>query len=184
MPQSEAMTIKKPASTAARTRKPAAPALSGQTYRDAMARVASAVHIIATDGPAGLAGLTMTAVASISDNPPCLLVCVNRTLQSGARLIKNGVFCVNTLAAEDQPLADVFAGRTGLHLEGRFDEGEWTTLATGAPVLARALAAFDCRVIEVKDIATHHVIIGEVVAAHARPQGDSLVYLDRDYRSM
>jgi flavin reductase len=182
LPQSEAMTIRKPASATARTRKPAVPALDGQTYRDAMARVASAVHIISTDGAAGLAGLTMTAIASISDKPPSLLICVNRTLHSGARLIENGVFCVNTLAAEDQPLADVFAGRTGLHLDERFRDGDWTTLVTGAPVLTSALAVFDCRVVEVRDIATHHVIVGEVAAARSRPMGGSLTYLDREYR--
>lgn len=160
------------------------PPADGQAYRDAMARIVSSVHIITTDGPAGLAGLTMTAVASISDRPPTLLICVNRSLHSGARLIANGVFCVNTLTAADQPLADDFAGRTGLHLDERFGRGVWEKLVTGAPALTSALAVFDCRLVEVKDVATHHVLIGEVVAARHAPGGVSLTYLDRAYRAV
>ena len=178
------MKINKSASGPVQAGQTARRAADGQDYRDAMARVASAVHIIATDGPAGRAGLTMTAVASISDNPPLLLICVNRALHSGARLIENGVFCVNTLAAADQPLADVFAGRTGQHLDARFPQGRWTTLATGAPMLESALAAFDCRVVEVKDLGTHHVVIGQVVAVRSPGDGASLLYHERTYRAV
>ena len=49
-----------------------------QTFRDAMACVGAAVNIITTDGPAGLAGFTASAVCSVTDSPPTLLVCLNR----------------------------------------------------------------------------------------------------------
>ena len=83
-----------------------------QAYRDAMSEIASPVHVIATDGPAGLAGMTVTALASISDHPPTLLVCVNRSSPSAPRFLENAVFSVNSLGAEDRLLADIFAGRT------------------------------------------------------------------------
>lgn len=181
MLRDEAMTVRKPAQAAAGTTYKAA---DGQSYRDAMARIVSAVHVVTTDGPAGLAGLTMTAVASISDHPPTLLACVNKSLHSGERLLANGVFCVNTLSSADQGLADDFAGRTGLHLDERFGRGVWEKLVTGAPALASALAVFDCRVVELKDVATHHVIIGEVVGVRFSPEGASLTYLNRAYRSV
>jgi flavin reductase len=162
----------------------AAGAARSQAYRDGMARIASAVHVIATDGPAGRTGFTATAVTSISDAPPTLLVCLNRASASAARLVANGVFCVNTLAADQAGLAEDFAGRSGLHGEARFSHGVWTTLATGAPLLEGALASFDCRLVEVRDIATHHVLVGEVEAVRIGTAGESLVYLDRAYRSV
>ena len=54
--------------------------------------------MIATDGPAGRTGFTATAVTSVSDAPPTLLVCLNRASTSAPRFVANGVFCVNALA--------------------------------------------------------------------------------------
>ena len=51
-------------------------------YRDAMARFAGAVHVLTTDGPAGRRGTTVIAACSVSDNPPTVLVCVNRENRS------------------------------------------------------------------------------------------------------
>ncbi len=122
----------------------AAPIDAGR-FREAMSRVTGAVHIVTTDGPAGLGGITATAVTSITLEPPMMLFCINKTSRSAARMMKNGVFCINTLTSVDEPLSDIFAGRTHQHLDERFAAGTWTKLATGAPVLTSALVAFDCR---------------------------------------
>ena len=47
-------------------------------FRDAMASLSAAVNIVTTDGPAGRCGITATAVCSVTDTPPTLLVCINR----------------------------------------------------------------------------------------------------------
>lgn len=152
-----------------------------KAYRDAMSEIASPVHIVATDGPAGIAGMTVTALASVSDQPPVLLVCVNRSSPSAARFVANGVFSVNALAVEDRPLADIFAGRTHEHFCEKFTHGVWAPGASGAPLLASALARFECRLIDVKDVGTHHVFFGAVETASRRPEGDSLLYRRRAY---
>jgi flavin reductase len=150
-------------------------------FRDAMSRVAAAVHIVTTDGPGGLAGITATSVASITDEPPMMLFCINKTSPSAARIIENGVFCINTLAPSHEALAEIFAGRTGHYLGERFAGGEWTKLITGAPVLRRAAAAFDCRLVEAKSVMTHIVMIGAVEAADFGPEGGNLSYARRKY---
>jgi flavin reductase len=150
-------------------------------FRDAMRRVAAAVHIVTTNGPAGLAGITATSVASITDEPPMMLFCINKTSPSAARMIENGVFCINTLGPSHEALADIFAGRTGHYLDERFSGGEWTKLVTGAPVLRRAAAAFDCRLVEAKSVVTHFVMIGAVEAADFGPAGGNLSYAHRKY---
>ena len=100
-----------------------------------MSRLGAAVHIVTTAGTGGKTGFTATAVCSVSDTPATLLVCLNRRSQSGPVLAQNSVFCVNTLPASEEKLADMFAGRSGAQLHERFAQGEWTTLKTGAPVL-------------------------------------------------
>jgi flavin reductase (DIM6/NTAB) family NADH-FMN oxidoreductase RutF len=155
--------------------------LDSQAYRDAMSEVASPVHIVATDGPAGIAGLTVTALASVSDQPPTLLVCVNRGSPSAQRFISNGVFSVNALGAVDRALADIFAGRTHEHFAEKFTHGVWAAGKTGAPLLQSALATFECRLIDAKDVGTHHVFFGAVEAVAHRPDGASLLYHRRGY---
>src|SRR6195256_2664426 len=66
-------------------------------FREAMSRLGAAVHVVTTAGPAGKTGFTATAVCSVSDAPPTLLVCINRRSQTNPIVSENGVFCVNTL---------------------------------------------------------------------------------------
>jgi flavin reductase (DIM6/NTAB) family NADH-FMN oxidoreductase RutF len=81
-------------------------------------------------------------------------------------------------------IADVFAGRADLQGEARFSVGEWETLVTGSPVLTSALVAFDCRLTDARIVATHHVIIGEIVAVRTGQHRPALVYQDRAYREL
>ncbi len=66
----------------------------------------------------------------------------------------------------------------------RFATGEWITLETGSPVLASAVVAFDCRIIQLRAVASHHVFFGAVVATRVGPQGPALVYHDRAYKKV
>ncbi|MCI0467679.1 MAG: flavin reductase [Beijerinckiaceae bacterium] len=150
-------------------------------FREAMSRVAASVHIVTTDGKAGLAGITATSVASITAEPPMMLFCINKTSPSAARMIENGAFCINTLTAAHEHLAEIFAGRTGRRLEQRFTQGGWTKLVTGSPVLNGAAAAFDCHLAETREVMTHFIMIGAVKAVIFGPEGGLLTYAQRKY---
>lgn len=168
--------------TTTETRPQAADAVD---FREAMSRVPGAVHVVTTLSEAGArAGFTATAVTAVSDHPPTLLVCANAGSESARALVENGVFCVSTLAWEDEPVASLFAGRAGLRGEARFAQGEWTVLETGAPALASALVAFDCRVVSAEIVGTHHVVVGEVVAVHRGRRARALIYRDRTFQSL
>ena len=97
-------------------------------------------------------------------------------------LREHGVFCVNTLGADAEAIADMFAGRSGAQSEARFQVGAWGTLTTGAPVLTTAVVALDCRILEIKAVASHNVIFGAIQAIHMGPAGPALVYHDRAYK--
>lgn len=154
--------------------------VSRQKFRDAMSRLGAAVNIITTDGPAGRNGLTASAVCSVTDTPPTLLVCVNRAASAHAALKANGALCVNILAGRHETLSDDF-GRHGVAAEQRFAQGSWTRLVTGAPVLVDAVASFDCAIAKVAEIGTHSVFFCEVreIATGLQPEG--LIYFNRLY---
>lgn len=160
--------------------------VSGPVFRDAIARVPSAVHVITTSGPAGRRGFTATAFASVSDDPATILVCLNRKSGQNEAFRANGVFAVNMLPPAAEPVADVFAGRGGVSGEARFEHGAWSVLATGSPVLDGAPMALDCVLADVVEMGTHAVMFGRVVAVRAIEAGSGqdqgvLIYRDRHY---
>lgn len=153
-------------------------------YREAMSRFAGAVHVVTTDGPHGRRGATVIAACSVSDEPATILVCLNRLNPANDCYVKNGVFALNTLAANQQALADAFSGLTGLPQDDRFALGEWETLASGAPVLTGALTSFDCRLIEAKEVATHRILLGQVTGLRIGDSLSPLIYHRRFYRAL
>jgi flavin reductase (DIM6/NTAB) family NADH-FMN oxidoreductase RutF len=153
-------------------------------FRDAMAQVASAVHIVTTAGASGRAGLTATAIASVSDSPPTVLACIEAGSRTLAAIRANGVFCINTLPGGDLDLAEIFASRRGIDGEARFASQRWGTLASGAPVLDGAVASFDCRLVAVHEAASHRILIGEVMALSAGRQGSGLIYRGRRFEAI
>jgi flavin reductase (DIM6/NTAB) family NADH-FMN oxidoreductase RutF len=153
-------------------------------FREAMSQLGAAVHVVTTAGPGGTAGFTATAVCSVSDQPATLLVCLNRRSQVTPILDANRALCVNTLRAGTDPIADVFAGRTRCTMAERFNTGSWSELSTGSPVLADAVVACDCRVIEIKSVATHNVVFVGVVALRLGRPGPALVYHERAYKQV
>ncbi len=153
-------------------------------FREAMSRFGAAVHVAATDGPAGRFGATVSAVASVSDAPPTLLVCLSRRGRMNAAVKANGVFSINTLPAQGEALAHAFAGHGDLPMDVRFGLAGWSALATGAPVLNNARVAIDCRVTEFSEVGSHSVIFGTVAALRLGARGPALIYLDRTYRHL
>lgn len=151
-------------------------------FREAMSRVAASVHIVTTDGPAGRRGTTVTSVCSVADTPATLLVCLNQSSPDNARFEANGVFAVHLLGARSEAVARAFAGEGKLDTQARFATARFAPLATGAPVMAEALAAFDCRLVGSTLVATHRILIGEVVAIRLGEPDDNLLYRGRAYR--
>lgn len=149
-----------------------------EDYRDAMAHLGAAVCIVTTDGPAGRAGFTASAVCSVTDEPPTLLVCMNRTSSAYASVTGNSVLCVNVLSAQQEPLSRLFGGK--VPAGERFAAAAWATLETGAPVLADCAVAFDCRIENVTTVGTHDVLFCRVMALKAGPT-ENLIYLGRAY---
>jgi flavin reductase len=153
-----------------------------QEYRDAMARLGAAVNIVTTDGPGGLAGFAATAVCSVTDNPPTLLVCLNRASSAYPAVTANQVLCVNTLSHSHEGLSRRFGGKTPV--KERFEGASWSVLETGAPALDDALISLDCKVRTISDGGTHDILICEVLAIKENEGGHALIYFDRRYHTI
>lgn len=149
-------------------------------YRDAMAGLAAAVNIITSNGEAGLAGCTVSAVCSVTDEPPTLLVCINRSSANNEIIRRNGNLCVNVLSAEQKTVAMQFATK-GLTISERLACASWGTLETGAPALDGAVCAIDCEVDSVSEVGTHTVFYCRVKAVRNQLDRDGLIYFGRDF---
>ena len=159
------------------------PLVTPLEQRNGMRHLAAAVSIItATDG-SNRAGLTATAVSSVTTDPPRLVVFVNKNVFADSLIQRSAALAVNVLAGEQEDVARVFAGMVeGVQGEDRFNTGSWTTLVSGAPVLENTLSSFDCRVIKMFDESTHHAFLCEVLAVRERSDGEALVYLNGAFR--
>ena len=150
-------------------------------FREGMSHVVSAVHVVTTGGMAGRAGFTATAISSVSDTPPTLLFCMNSNSSSASHVKENGLFAINTLAANQQDVAEAFSGRTGLSGEARFAIGAWSHDGDGVPMLRGAVSVMRCRVTDIHPVATHLVVFGEVYAVDTAHDEHGLAYLRRHF---
>jgi flavin reductase (DIM6/NTAB) family NADH-FMN oxidoreductase RutF len=157
--------------------------IDGAAFRFAMRHPANSVTLIASGQGEKRAGLTATAVCSLSDDPPSLLACVNKKSFALNTIRESGAFSVNFLHADQTDVAAVFAGQTPLRGTDRFDDRLWQMLETGSPVLKRCLAAFDCYVERQVDYATHTILIGRVADATHSDEQEALIYSRGKYHA-
>ncbi|MBR0733186.1 flavin reductase [Bradyrhizobium japonicum] len=166
------------------TDSPCADRVSADEFREALSKLATPVSIVATNGAHGVAGFTCSAVCSITDDPPTLMVCSNRKSFANSIIRANGVLCVSSLSAEQIALSQLFSGVGKVPMSDRFNEADWGILATGAPYCKGSRVALDCRVAHVREVGSHSVIFAEVLAiVHATP-GDPLIYHSRSYATI
>ncbi|AYA41097.1 4-hydroxyphenylacetate 3-monooxygenase, reductase component [Xenorhabdus nematophila] len=153
-------------------------------FRDAMASLSAAVNIITTNGPAGCRGITATAVCSVTDTPPTLMVCINRNSAINSALQENGHLCVNILNHEQELMARHFAGMTSISMEERFNWDIWQTGMLGQPQLKETLANLEGRIDQIQEIGTHYVYLVEIKQLLVREDGHGLIYFKRDFHQV
>lgn len=143
-----------------------------QAYRKALGCFATGVTIItARDGQGGAHGLTVNSFTSASMSPPLITWCLGDKSDSYDLFSTTEHYAANVLGADDGDFAMRFAGKGDQSL----GEGEFDTRVTGSPILARAIAAFDARVIDRVVVGDHLLLVAEVKAFVTR-DGEGLTY--------
>ncbi|MFM0154266.1 4-hydroxyphenylacetate 3-monooxygenase, reductase component [Paraburkholderia sediminicola] len=152
-----------------------------QQFRQAMAHLSAAVNVITTAGPHGRCGVTASAVCSVTDTPPTLLVCLNRSSAMHATFERNRHVCINVLPGEHELLARHFAGMTQVPMEERFGWPIWDDGAHDVPVLRDALASLQGEIVDLKEVGSHSVMFVKITGISVRADGDGLIYFDRNF---
>lgn len=155
-----------------------------QAFRNAMASMAAAVNVVTTNGKSGRCGITATAVCSITDAPPTLLVCINRNSEMNATFKENGHLCVNVLSAEHLEAAKHFAGMTGIEMDDRFTLHDWQEGLYTLPVLRDALASLQGKISQMTEVGTHTLFFVELETINVRSDGAGLTYFNRDFHAI
>lgn len=158
--------------------------VSQTEFRQAMAHLPAGVNIITTQGTAGRCGITASAVCSVTDSPPTILVCVNRSSASRPIFERNGRLCVNVLSSEQEELAKHFAGMTQVPMEERFGWDIWEDADADQPALRDAIVKLQGSICDFKEVGSHSVIFVQLDRIAVREEGGSLVYFNRHFHGV
>jgi flavin reductase (DIM6/NTAB) family NADH-FMN oxidoreductase RutF len=154
--------------------------ISPGVFKKSMRLLAGGVCIVASAKDGERLGLTMTAVCSLTLDPPTLIVCVNRDAGAHAMMRLTRRISVNLLGADHVELAELFSSSSFKGAE-RFDCAKWNDMESGVPALADALAVLDCEIIEEKAVGQHTVFFCKVKAARLQPEKEPLVHFNRQF---
>ena len=153
--------------------------VDADAFKAGMRALAAGVTVITTCADGRINGMTATAVCSVSASPPRLLVVINRETASHGLLEQGAAFAVNILADGQEHLASRFAKR----LERPFEDVAFAPGETGCPLLAEALASFDCRLHARHEAGTHSIFVGDVLAVRTQ-DAEPLLYFSGAYRRL
>ncbi len=158
------------------------PPVSDAEFRAAMSSVASSVHVVTARRGDERVGRTVTSVLSLSAQPPALLVSIDIMSRLADLIAKTGGFSAALLAADQNAIADAFAGK--IEAPERFSLGRWGHWDSGHPKLDGAVTAFDCEVIGAMETGTHVLFAGAIVDVQTHADGKPLIWQRHGYRDL
>lgn len=143
------------------------------SFRALLGRFATGVTVVTTRDADGIDhGMTVSALCSLSLDPPLVLICIERTASMHDVLLGSSEFVVNILSEDQEPIARRFAEQ----LEDRFEGVGYARGVTGPAVLSDALAHIECTLVDRHPGGDHTICIGEVIAGVARSDRPLLYY--------
>lgn len=146
-------------------------------FRRAMGSLPTGVSVLTTNHGAGVRGMTVGSLTSVSLTPPLILVCLRNESPTLDLLCHNGDFGLSVAAAGQRAVADAFATP-----DRDANAAEFAYL-DGIPVIAGAIAWLACRHRHTYPAGDHAIVIGEVLHAEAR-DGEPLVRHASRYRRL
>ncbi|XUW93771.1 flavin reductase family protein (plasmid) [Burkholderia sp. M6-3] len=150
----------------------------GESFRAAMRRIASTVTIVTAADGYRRHGMTMTAVSSLSMNPPSMIVCVNQATFLHDILHTAKDFCINVLRHDQSTVSTMFSGKASP--DERFAVGNWQR-ANDVDFLADAQANVFCQKVAALPFGTHTIFIGTVTDVRLTEDDKPLLYRNATY---
>ncbi|WP_455354318.1 flavin reductase family protein [Streptomyces sp. SYSU K217416] len=147
-------------------------------FRDVLGRFASGITVVAAADPDGApVGLACQSFASLSLDPPLVLLSIGKSSTSWPKIQHAGRFGVSVLAADQRDVCAAL-GRRG---EDKFTGVDWELSEHGAVRITGALATIDCALDAVHEAGDHYLVTARVLALDAREDGTPLLYFRSDY---
>lgn len=135
--------------------------VDGEALRRVAGHFPTGVTVVTAAWEGRPCGLTINSFASVSLDPPTVLVCVSRAARANACIEAAGRYAVNVLAEGQEALARVFASKT----ESKFAGVAYHTSPNGAPIFDGAHAWIECDVVARHPGGhTHTIYVGRVTA--------------------
>lgn len=155
--------------------------IDSDTFRSVLGRFASGVSIVTARDDAGDDhGMTVSAFASVSLDPPLVLVCIDHTASMHDLLLEHPRFGISVLSSEQEAYSRRFATDPDT---GRFDGIAYTRGDSGVVLLDESLAHLECKVVQHHDAGDHTIFIAEVERAEPR-HGRPLLYYRGGYAQL
>ena len=155
---------------------------SSKEFRSTVGAFATGVTVVTTRGEEHAYGMTANAFSSVSLDPPLILVCVINPSEGAEHITRNGVFAVNILGVDQEPLSRYFASRDRPKGRDAFRDVPHRVAASGSPILEGAAAFMDCRLHATHEAGDHLIFIGEVLELDVQEGGTPLVFHGGGYR--
>ena len=155
-------------------------AVEPEALRDAMSRFPTGVTVVTSVGPAGPAGATANAVASLSLEPPMMLACLDLGSRTLVAIEHARVFAVNALRGDQAELARRFSTKDP-HPE-KWDGVAWEERAE-TPRIQGALIWLGCELRDVHDGGDHSIVTGHVLEL-TDSGGEPLIFHQGTYRAL
>ncbi len=153
-------------------------------FRKALGCFATGVTVITVDYESEVHGMTANAFASVSLDPPMVLVCVDHRARTHAHLHSKKRFGVNVLAADQRAISEYYARATRVHQHAEKEAGaKFGRTAHGTPVLHGALAYLECRLNSAQNAGDHTIFIADVEDVVVR-EGEPLLYFRAKYHEI
>ena len=156
------------------------PPIDTAELRAAMGRFPTGVAVVSAQTDEGPAGLAVNSVASLSLDPPLMLVCLDRGSRTLRAVESAGRFGINVLGAGAEPVARSFARK--VPVPEKWDGVEWAT-EDGVPHLDAAIVFIVCRMRDVVSGGDHVIVTGEIESIRERP-GEPLLFTAGGYRTL
>jgi flavin reductase (DIM6/NTAB) family NADH-FMN oxidoreductase RutF len=155
---------------------------TGRDFRDVLGGFATGVNVITTRGEDHAYGMTASAFSSVSLDPPLILVCTGHPGMGSDVIRQNGVFAVNILKAEQEPISRFFASKDRPRGRDAFRGIPHRQAVTGSPIIEDVAGYLDCTVDAVHEAGDHLIFIGEVLALGIDPEARPLLFHGGTYR--
>lgn len=151
--------------------------VDGERFRNALARVPTAVSVVTTVYAGHRYGMTVGSVCALSLTPPLVLFCLDRGSSTYRAFTTADTFLVNVLGDGQRDVAIRFATRGIERFNGEADR------VGGLPTVSGALVHVLCARHTLLDGGDHTIVVGLVTDLDQRP-GDPLLYYDRGFREL